>query len=118
LNGITIKSSVGLGPWALDRGALSPVQKPELDARAIRSAAHYPVQRINFTHKVPFAQATDGWVTGHYAKISEPKSDQQRANSSPSRCVRSLTASVTTPDNNDIICMFHVKQSSLTDAET
>jgi hypothetical protein len=32
--------------------------------------------------------------------------------------VRSLTASVTTPDDNDIICMFHVKQSSLTDAET
>jgi hypothetical protein len=53
----------------LDRGALSPVQKPELDARAIRSAAHNPVQRINFTHKVPFAQATDRWVTGHHAKI-------------------------------------------------
>jgi hypothetical protein len=69
LNGIAIKGAVGLGPWALHRGALSPVQKPELDARAIRSATHNPIQRINFTHKMPFAQATDRWVTGHHAKI-------------------------------------------------
>jgi hypothetical protein len=47
--------------------ALGPVQEPELDSSRIGDPAHQPVERIDFAHKVAFAEPPDGRVAAHLA---------------------------------------------------
>ena len=46
-------------------GAFGLVQHPKLDARLVRDAAHEAAQRVDLTHDMPLADASDGRVAGH-----------------------------------------------------
>jgi hypothetical protein len=46
-----------------------------MDSASIGCAAKHSVKGINLAHKVPFAEAPNGWVAAHRAHRIEVKTD-------------------------------------------
>ncbi len=88
LHRLAIQLAIGLGPRPLHSGALSPVQKPELDARPICDAAHHTVQCIDLAHEMALAKSSDGRVAGHDADPGPVQRDQHGRHAHPRRGMR------------------------------
>ena len=108
LDRIAIQLSVRLRPWPLHGRAFPSVQQPELNARHIGSAAHDAIHRINFTHKMAFAQTANRRIARHHPDSRSFHRDKRCPRSHPCRrrsrfCTRMSTS------NDDDVKMFHVK---------
>ena len=110
LNCAFVKRAVCLGPRALYRRALPPVQQPKLNPRPIRCPPHNAIERVNLANKVPFSESTNRGIAGHHPDFRRIKRNQNRAHTHPRSGMRRINASMSaTNDDNFKIRMFHVK---------
>jgi hypothetical protein len=61
----SVQFSVALRSRPTNRGALAPVQQPELYSSHICCTAHDSVQGIYFSYKMAFSQTADGRIARH-----------------------------------------------------
>ena len=112
-----IELAVGLRARALHRRALAPVQQAELDAGGVGGPAHDPVQRVDLAHQMAFAQAADRRIAATSRRCRRaPASPAPRARPSAPPHARPRVPAWP-PPIDDHVEMFHVKHSSLADAE-
>ncbi len=119
LHGLAVEAAVGLGAGTLNGGALGAVEEAELDARAVRHAAHDAVEGVHLAHEMALSEATDGGIAGHHAHGGELQRKKGGAGAGAGGRVGSLAAGMAAAHHDDveIMCaMFHVKHS-LADAE-
>jgi hypothetical protein len=109
LNGTLIQLAVSLGPWSPNCRPPGAIEKPELYARMICSAAHETVEGVNFPHQMAFPQSTDSWIAGHLANRISPVR-HQGCSGPETRCSSgSFRSGVATTNYNDVETSLHVR---------
>jgi hypothetical protein len=68
LDGLPVKSPVGLASWTAYGRSFAPVQNPKLDAGSVRRPAHQAVKRVDFADEMSFAEPADRGIAGHFAE--------------------------------------------------
>jgi len=104
-------SAVGLRARPLHCWPLRPVQHAELDARLVDHAAHEPVERIDFAHKVPLAKSANGRIARHLADGLELMRDERRPRAHARSRSRRFAPSVPATHNNDVEQASHCVQT-------
>ena len=105
---LTIQITVHLGARSLDRWPLPTVQKPELDACAIRKTPHHAVHCIDLADQMALPQPTNRGIARQGADIFAAHRDKNDRRAGPGGRCRGFQAGMTATDDSNII-MFHVK---------
>ena len=107
LDGGAVEGAVGLGARAPDGGALAAVQELEMDPRAVGSAGHDPVQRVDLAHQVALADAADGRVTGHLPDRGAAVGEQEGPGAEAGGGGGGFRAGVAAADDDDVVGEGH-----------
>ena len=97
-----IAFSIRLCPGALDRRALAAIEGAELDAAPIDRPTHDPIERIDLTHQVAAAEATNGGIARHRPDGLDFLREQQRPRAHPGAGGRRFRAGMATTDDNNV----------------
>ena len=103
LHDLLVPPPVRLGPEAVDRGALAPVQEPVLDAGGVRRPGHLAPQGVQLPDQVALAGAADGRVAGHVAHRVQVDGKTDGLPPQPGRGQGCLDAGVAGADDRNII---------------
>ena len=113
-----IELAIRLGARPLNSRALATVQEAVLNAGLVGDAPHDPVKGINLAHEMAFSKPANGRIARHDPDPGLGQRDQSGSCAHARRGRRGIRARMTAAhDDNVEITMFHVKHSSLTDAE-
>ncbi len=102
-----VKLAIGLSARSLHGRPLGAVQHAELDAGLVDHAAHEPIERIDFAHKVAFAEPANGRIARHFTDGFKLVGDQRGTCTHARSRSRSLAARVPGPNHNDVKA-FHI----------
>ena len=94
---------VGLGPGGVDRGALAPVEHPELQAGGVCRPGHLAAQSVDLPHQLPLGGAADGGVAGHIADALQRGAQAQNPAAQPGGGQGRLDARVSRAHHHDVI---------------
>jgi hypothetical protein len=78
-----------------------------MDAGGVGNFAHQAVQRVDFPHQMPFANAANGRVTGHLTQPVGPVGDEQRKRAKAGGSGCCFRAGMAATNNDDIV--FHAR---------
>ena len=106
LHGKTIFLLVSLRARSPDRGALAPVQDPELDAGPVDDPRHLPAQGIDLLHEVPLGKAADRGVAGHERDAVQVHGQHQRGAAHAGGGKRSFAPGMAGADHDDVVFLL------------
>jgi len=78
LHRVAVEFSIRLTSGALNSGAFTAIQDPELYASLVSDPPHNTVKGVNFPNQMPLPQSTDGGVAGHFSYGFQLVGDKQR----------------------------------------
>ncbi|PRZ49392.1 hypothetical protein CLV89_102134 [Tritonibacter scottomollicae] len=109
-----VYSTISLGARSLHSRTFPTIQKSELDTCEVRDAAHYTVQRIDFSDEMSFSQATNCRIAGH--DTNTITAERYHSSSGAHSCCSMGCFGSGMPaayDDDIVMRMFHVKHSLL-----
>lgn len=98
-----------MSPRTPNRSALTAVEHAKLDAGLVDRPAHQAVERIDFPYEVPFAEASDCRIAGHFPDPGRIVGDQETARAEARGGSRSFTARMAASNDNHIIVCHDCK---------
>ncbi len=101
-DGLPVELPIRLRPRGADRGALTGVQRAELDSGQIRGPRHRAAQCVDLAYQMPLADTADGRVAAHLAQGLDALSEQQRPRAHAGSRQRSFGAGMATTDHDDV----------------
>lgn len=107
-HGLAIETAVGLGAGCLHGGTLALVEGAELDAGAIRGAAHDPAHGVDLTHQMALADPANGRVAAHLTDTLEALGEQQGARAHARRRMGRLGAGMAAAHDDDVIPLIEL----------
>ena len=100
--------SVCLNAFGLHCGALSGVQGAGLERDKIGCSPHFPAERVNFVHEMPFCRASDGGIAGHIGDRIQGEREKDGIDAHSCRRQCRFDSGVSGTDDGELCVQFFV----------
>jgi hypothetical protein len=97
-----IKSAVSLDPRPPHCWSFAAVEHSAVDRGTVRSARHQPIEHIELTDEMTFADAADRRIARHLANVLGAEREQSDARATTRRGGRSFASGVAGSDDKDV----------------
>ena len=104
---------VRLGPGSPHRYATAFVQNTEMNSGRVYEATHRPAQRVQLTHHVALAHATDARIAAHLADLVQVHGQQRRGHAHASGDMGCLDPRMTSANDHNVLQIHSLRALSL-----